>query len=131
MTIGGCANTYTRQRLERRFLHYLLTGEEDGVTIRHDGQIPKGNNARLDERDGSTIPWLIFSNDPQVINKITYEQSSDKFNYGDPEYQAHGVIEQAKDIFKTRKLETKKFDYLDERDAPWKRSEWDSPDLPQ
>lgn len=83
---------------------------EDGVQIRYNGEISK-NNGRLDEGDGSTQQWVIYSNDT-LQSVIPYISKPDIFYYGDPAYT----------------LYSDEFD--DPRDAPWQRAEWDTPPLP-
>ncbi|MFH1320986.1 MAG: PKD domain-containing protein [Bacteroidota bacterium] len=88
--------------------HAMKTGDEDGVRIRYDGEIST-NNGSLDAGDNDTIPWIIFSNDTNVLDAVPYQQSPDTFYYGDPEYF------------------TNSNEYGDARDAPWLRDEWDNP----
>ncbi|PCJ88443.1 MAG: hypothetical protein COA57_03450 [Flavobacteriales bacterium] len=88
--------------------HAMKKDTEDGVQIRYNGEISL-NGGQLDAGAGSTIPWVVYSNDLNVLNVVSYTQSPDTFFYGDPEYM------------------TNSNEYGDARDAPWKRSEWDDP----
>lgn len=90
--------------------HAMKTGGEDGVKIRYNGAVSK-NGGRLDQGNGQTIPWLIYSN--EIFPGVTpYTQTPDYFYYGDPEYS------------------TNSDEYGDMRTAPWLRTEWNSPPLP-
>ena len=88
--------------------HAMGKGSQDGVVIRYNGEISK-NNGQLDVGDSAAIPWIIYSNDFNVFNAISYIQSPDTFFYGDPEYSSNSN------------------EWGDPRDAPWKRVEWDNP----
>ncbi|MBU0763247.1 MAG: T9SS type A sorting domain-containing protein [Bacteroidetes bacterium] len=88
--------------------HAIKTSDEDGVRIRYNGEITK-NNGDLIFGDSLTIPWIIYSNDPGVINSVPYVQSPDTFLYGDPEYF------------------TNSDEYGSPNPAPWMREEWDDP----
>ncbi|MBN4051383.1 T9SS type A sorting domain-containing protein [bacterium AH-315-M05] len=87
--------------------HAMKMSNEDGVKIRYNGEISK-NNGRLDFGDSLTIPWIIYSNDSNVLNSVTYIQYPDTFYYGDPVYF------------------TNSDEWGDPRDAPWKRDVWDT-----
>ncbi|HIO72842.1 MAG TPA: hypothetical protein EYN38_07035, partial [Flavobacteriales bacterium] len=86
--------------------HAMKPQGEDGVEIRYDGLISL-NNGTLNSGNGLTIPWVIYSNDSNVINAAAYSQSPSTFSYGDPFYQSN--------------------EYSDDHDAPWNRAEWDNP----
>ncbi len=88
--------------------HAMKNSGEDGVRIRFDGVIEKRNgrlNFNID-----TIPWVIYSNDPNVINVVPYIQSPDTFWYEDPYYGGS--------------------EYGDPRLAPWRRTRWTNPEMP-
>lgn len=91
--------------------HAMNDEDEDGVQIRYNGEIDK-RGGRLDEGDGETIPWVIYSDDSNVINAINYSQSPNGFYGGDPEYS------------------TNPNEYGGPISAPWVRDEWDNPPLP-
>lgn len=90
--------------------HAFKTSSEDGVKITWDGKITK-NNGRLDAGNNKTYAWTIYSNDSNLSNVVAYTQSPNTFYYGDPYY------------FRQKELG-------DARDAPWKRTEWNSPPAP-
>lgn len=90
--------------------HSMKNSAEDGVKIRYNGEISK-NNGRLDYGDGASLPWVIYSNDPLVSNSHSYSTSVDYFFYGDPHYGGANEL-------------------ADSRDAPWNRSEWNTPPAP-
>lgn len=90
--------------------HAFKTGSEDGVQITYYGKITK-NNGRLDAGDGKTYAWTIYSNDSNVSGVTGYSQLPDYFYYGDPYYSFQS-------------------EWGDKRQAPWKRSEWNSPPAP-
>jgi hypothetical protein len=86
--------------------HAMKTSIEDGVQIRYNGEITQ-NNGSLNSADSLIIPWIIYSNDSNIINITPFIQSPDTFYGGDPEYSAGEYQEP----------------YL----APWLRDEWDNP----
>ena len=88
--------------------HGMKTGSEDGVKIRYNGEISE-NNGTLIYGDSLTIPWIIYSNAPNVLGAVPYIQSPDTFYYGDPYYI------------------TNSNEYGDPNPAPWIRTEWDNP----
>lgn len=91
--------------------HAMSDGDEDGVQIRYNGSIDK-RGGRLDAGNGQTIPWIIYSNDTDVENAVSYTESPDIFNGGDPVYS------------------TNSNEYGGGIDAPWTRSDWDNPPSP-
>ncbi|MCB4757508.1 MAG: hypothetical protein LHV69_10850 [Elusimicrobia bacterium] len=86
--------------------HAMFNIRQDGVMIRYNGDI-SANKGRLDAGNGQTIPWVIFSNDPDARGAVPYVRQPDSFNYGDPEYSFNYN------------------EYGDPRPAPWKRKDWD------
>jgi len=88
--------------------HGMKTGSEDGVKIRYNGEISE-NNGTLIYGDSLTIPWIIYSNAPNVLGAVPYIQSPDTFYYGDPYYI------------------TNSNEYGDPNLSPWIRTEWDNP----
>ena len=88
--------------------HAMKNSDEDGVRIRFDGFIER-RNGRLNF-DTATIPWVIYSNDPNVINAVPYTQYPDTFWYEDPFYGGN--------------------EYGDPRQAPWLRTRWTNPEMP-
>lgn len=91
--------------------HAMKTASEDGVKIRYSGQIIK-NNGTLLNGNNQTIPWVIYSNDNNIFNAISFTQTPGIFYYGDPEYS------------------TNSDEHGDIRDAPWMRNEWNNPPMP-
>lgn len=91
--------------------HAMKNSSEDGVSIGYDGSIIK-NNGTLLTPDSINLPWIIFSNDSNVINCSQYIQSPDTFYYGDPSYL------------------TNSNEWGDPNPAPWIRDEWDNPPAP-
>jgi hypothetical protein len=91
--------------------HAMKNSSEDGVSIDYDGNIFK-NNGTLLTLDSINLPWILFSNDSNVINCINYIQSPDTFYYGDPSYV------------------TNNNEWGDPRQAPWLRDEWNNPPEP-
>ncbi|MCD4696079.1 MAG: NPP1 family protein [Bacteroidales bacterium] len=89
--------------------HAFKTSGEDGVKITWEGKITK-NNGNLDAGDGHTYAWTIYSNDA-VSGVVGYTESPDEFYYGDPYYSLQSELG-------------------DEREAPWERTEWNSPPAP-
>ncbi len=88
--------------------HAMKNSDEDGVRIRFDGYIEK-RNGQLNFTT-ATIPWVIYSNDPNVINAVPYVQDPDTFWYEDPFYGRN--------------------EYGDPRQAPWLRTRWTNPEMP-
>ncbi|NPA34483.1 MAG: hypothetical protein GXO48_06110 [Chlorobi bacterium] len=88
--------------------HAMKNTSEDGVRIRFNGVIEK-RNGRLNF-NVDTIPWVIYSNDSNVINVVPYVQDPDTFWYKDPFYGGG--------------------EYGDPRDAPWQRPRWTNPETP-
>ncbi|MDO8331615.1 MAG: NPP1 family protein [Fluviicoccus sp.] len=91
--------------------HAMKTGGEDGVQIRYNGAISK-NGGRLDAGNGTTQPWVIYSNDVGFAGTTPFTQTPNVFYYGDPAYSTNSA------------------EFGDLRDAPWIRAEWNSPALP-
>jgi len=90
--------------------HAMKLSNEDGVKIRYTGAITK-NNGRLDQGDLTTVPWVIYSNEAHT-GVVSYTQLPDIFYGGDPEYS------------------TNSNEYGSPYNAPWKRSDWNTPQLP-
>jgi hypothetical protein len=90
--------------------HAMKLSSEDGVKIRYNGAVSK-NNGRLDQGDAQTIPWLIYTNEA-FTGATAYTMSPDLFYGGDPEYS------------------TNSDEYGDPYNAPWKRGDWNAPQLP-
>lgn len=103
-------NGYPRIRVEGGS-HTMNDNDEDGVQIRYNGEIDK-RGGHLDEGNGETVPWVIYSNDSNVENAVGYFESPSIFNGGDPEYS------------------TNSNEYGSPSSAPWARDEWDSPPAP-
>ncbi len=91
--------------------HAMKIGAEDGVTIRYNGEITK-NNGTLINGDQQTIPWEVYSEDPNTLGIINYTALPDTFFYGDSFY-----------ITNNNELN-------DARLAPWMRNEWGNPPVP-
>lgn len=91
--------------------HAMKLDSEDGVKIRYSGAV-SANGGRLDQGNGQTIPWVVYSNDAGVPNVTPYTMSPNIFYGGDPEYS------------------TNSNEYGSPYDAPWKRSDWNTPQLP-
>ncbi|KEK25024.1 NPP1 family protein [Bacillus gaemokensis] len=90
--------------------HAMKWQSEDGVQICYNGEISK-NNGRLDAGEDSVQKWVIYNNDS--LNGVQpYSTIPDIFYYGDPAYGLNSN------------------EYVDSRDAPWKRQEWNNPPLP-
>ncbi len=96
--------------------HSMSASPRGGVKIRYNGEISE-NDGRLDYGDGLTIPWVIYTNDSDVyvIGGVPFDQTPDKFNYGDPEYPILPPLGTGGD------------EYGESSNSPWKRSDWDSP----
>jgi hypothetical protein len=90
--------------------HGLKTASEDGVKIRYDGSITR-NNGRLDQGDGQTIPWVVYSYDPYP-GALGLSLTTEWFYRGDPAYSGNPD------------------DYGDPLHAPWFQTEWNTPPLP-
>jgi hypothetical protein len=91
--------------------HALEKKTEDGVKISYDGKIT-ANNGKLLNGNNQIIPWVIYSNDKNVIGAISFSQTTKTFYYGDPVYFSNGN------------------EWGDANKAPWERREWNNPPLP-
>jgi hypothetical protein len=83
---------------------------QDGVRIKYDGYITK-RGGRLDVGNGLTLPWTIFSNDPNAYGVTSFTLSPGTYYDGDPFIDGHD-------------------EYADGMPAPWQRVDWDSPPGP-
>ncbi len=88
--------------------HAMKNSSEDGVRIRYNGFIDR-RNGQLNF-DTATIPWVIYSNDPGVVGAVSFVMAPDTFYYDDPFYGGN--------------------EYGDPRLAPWLRTRWTQPELP-
>lgn len=91
--------------------HAMSDGDEDGVQIRYNGEITK-RGGRLDSGDGQVFKWVMYSNDSNTLNTVSYMESPNVFNGGDPEYS------------------TNSDEYGGGIDAPWVRDIWNNPPDP-
>jgi len=90
--------------------HAMKFENEDGVKIRYNGAV-SANGGRLDQGNGATVPWVIYSNEG-VLNGVSFSMTPDIFYGGDPEYS------------------TNPNENGSPYNAPWKRSDWNTPPLP-
>jgi hypothetical protein len=91
--------------------HAMHNFSEDGVKIRFDGKIT-ANKGKLLHGNNEIIPWIIYSNDKNVVGEISFSEMTETFYYGDPSYAFNGN------------------ESGDGNKAPWKRSEWENPPMP-
>lgn len=91
--------------------HTMKDADEDGVQIRYNGEITK-NNGQLQQGNGETVPWVIYSNDALVSsNTVPFSTTPNFFFLGDPHYGSNDIGS----------------NYMN---APWHRPEWDNPPEP-
>jgi len=91
--------------------HAFKIQSEDGAKIRYNGEISQ-NNGQLAIGNGSTIPWFVYSNDLFTVGITHFDTSIVTFYYGDPFYITNAN------------------EFGDNRDAPWGRTEWNTPPQP-
>ncbi len=91
--------------------HAMHNSTQDGVKISHDGKIT-ANNGKLFEGNNQIIPWIIYSNDKNVVGATSFAKTTETFFYGDPVYFGNGK------------------EFGDPNKAPWERREWSNPSLP-
>lgn len=91
--------------------HAMHNSAQDGVKISAEGKITS-NTGKLLVGNNQIIPWIIYSNDKNVVDAISYSQELETFFYGDPIYFGNGN------------------EMGDPNLSPWKRVEWNNPPLP-
>lgn len=95
--------------------HAMNDKQQKGVQIRYNGDVSK-RLGKLNSGEGANFQWQIYSND-NILNAINYIQKPDCFFNGDPIYRSIPWVSINKEYKKCS-------------NAPWLRTEWNSPPKP-